>query len=1680
MDNSFTWNIIQSFFQDDPQCLVRHHIESYNDFFTSGIYKIFKEKNPIRLQTNYDENLFKYDDTLQKLNPDLGLGEYRRQALLYFGGKDGSRVYFGKPVIYDDDRAHYMYPNEARLRNMTYGMTIHYDIEIEYINILNTGESPEIVLGGEAASSLEYTGGDFSDSDDGNDVDGGDLLTFKSANEVADAVADAAANANAISGGAPKPVKQTVRKQRATTAAKIVRDKTPAEIAKIRELTTKSMVSENIQKTTSTLEKVYLGKFPIMVQSDFCILGGLTKDVRFQMGECRNDIGGYFIIDGKEKVVIPQEKFADNMLYIRKDTNDLYLYSAEIRSVSENVSKPIRTLSVKILAPTPSYSNLNIVVNIPNVRKPVPLFIVFRALGILSDKDIITMCLYDLDKYSGMLDTFIPSVHESGGIMTQETALDFIAVLTKEKTTAMVLYILSDYFLPHIGETNFIQKAYYLGHIVRKLLNVYMGIENETNRDNFKFKRIETPGSLISDLFREYYNLQQKAVHLSLESTLYYNQQEYENNLAKLIQDKRSVFEDKDHRQVDSGFKKAFKGNWGAKTHTKRIGVVQDMNRLSHNTMLSHLRKTNLPLDSSVKLVGPRVLHASQWGYFDPIDTPDGANIGLHKHLSISSYITKGYSREPLIKWLREKVKLKFVEECPIVLLAQYTKVFVNGFWAGMVEDPVQCTYYMKLFRRNALLPIYTSVSFDIKQNTIFIYTDEGRLTRPIFYRDNATATDAVAATAASAVASATADAASAVGFFFASEKNAIRRQIESGDFTWQQLITGFNEKKATAEFHPKKLKIYELYDLYEGVDKEINPAKLDRFLTKKAVIDYVDTSESEDIYIAVNKEVLQQTSEKYTHMEIHESLLFGMMCNLIPFPHHNPATRNSFSCGQSKQAVSMYHTNFPVRMDKSAVVLASPQIPLIKTRYMDVINGEENCYGENAIVAIMCYTGYNVEDAVLINEGSLKRGLLRTTYYSTYETHEEKTKNSRDVLETETLFTNIEKSENIIGTKPGFEYNYLDENGIIKEGTELHDKMVVIGMSSLVDPKSALRVDASKVPKKGQLGIVDKTFITEGEEGERIAKVRVREIRIPAIGDKMASRAGQKGTIGNIIPESNMPFTRDGLRPDIIINPHAIPSRMTIGQFVECITGKACSILGCFGDATAFSTMKAGELSDVLVRSGYHSSGNDVLYNGMTGEQLEAEIFMGPTYYMRLKHMVKDKINYRARGPMTSLTKQPVSGRSNNGGLRIGEMERDSIIAHGATNFLTESMMERGDKYYMAVCNQTGMLAIYHPEQNLFLSPMADGPIQFVGSVAEENMAVENITKHGRSFSVVRIPYTFKLLMQEMMCANVAMRILTDDNIEQIENLSFSSGAESTAIVENIRTMLRGENRDKERNLVKKLLAETSPDANATAAIAAAPMIDEFGRFIPTSPNTPPPPEMFAPRSPSGTPPPLSPVYTTDTPLQLSPYDESLGEYPSPEYATTEPAVMGGGGGGGYQQGALVCRRGVTPTETNNLWQVKNAGPEFTTIIRYGGSGSISGAFGGEEILVVDNNEIFPYQGHSAQTYPQYPQYPSDPFLTENLLAREQPMVNPYKQPDINLTVISGNNNKVDGVPVSSGTNSSQSPMHGGSNTISTVNESVSHSEPAKKENIPATADKKGGGVLDFLTGGFLIKKTG
>jgi DNA-directed RNA polymerase II subunit RPB2 len=1709
-----SWKLIDKYFKDNPNNLVSHHLESYNSFINKGVGQIFRENNPIRFIEREDEN--------------DGSGK-RNECQLYLGGKDGSKIYYGKPIIYDDHNAHFMFPNDARLRNMTYGVTIHYDVEVDFIYY------------------------------EGDEKKGHSIL----------------------------------------------------------------------------LPKIYLGRFPIMLQSDLCILNTLNKDVRFNMGECRNDCGGYFIIDGMEKVIISQEKFADNLLYIRKNKDDdTYSFSAEIRSVSEDTSKPIRTTAVKIVAPSPSLSNNQIVVAVPNVKKPVPLFILMRALGVISDKDIIKTCLLtDLDdeienNKNPYIDLFIPSVHDAYKFFNQQNALEFIAELTKRGTVSSVIEILSDYFLPHVGELNFLDKAYFLGYMVNKLLKVYTKEEKPTDRDNFRFKRVELSGTLLYDLFREYYLIQKKDITRKIDEEYYYHKGEYKedetlsrkekkqikskdksgdkkeenkykNNFIGLIEANfKTFFKD---RLVEQGFRKAFKGNWGSEAHTKRIGAVQDLNRLSWNTFISHLRKINLPLDASAKVVGPRLLNSSQWGFIDPIDTPDGGNIGLHKHMSISTYITSGSSGHPIIKWLRLNTPMRNILECSPEQLGSSSKIFVNGNWVGVIDTPIELVNLLKLYRRNGIIPVYTSFSFNYQKNEVSIYTDSGRLSRPIYYIENNK---------------------------LSYDRREIHNLLESGKITWEQIISGFMPK-TDENFKTKNNKIYDLSSLYKdiGSDKGLILEKLQHF---KSMVDYVDTSEEETLLIAVSTDELKK-NKWYTNMEIDPSLILGVMGNMIIYPENNPVTRNSFSCGQSKQAVSVYHSNYQMRIDKMGVILNYGQTPLIKSRYLEYVNNEEQPYGVNAIVAIMSYTGYNVEDAILINEGAIQRGIFRTTYYSSYQDREE---SSKITGMTNSKFASIEKN-NVTGKKKGYDYSFLDDHGLVKENTELNDKTILIGkINSSLTTKDVWTDDSVK-PKKGQLGYVDKSFITLGEEGFNVAKVRVREERLPAIGDKMAcalptqqvltnegwveikdiditkhklatldingnmcyeypvnkfeydhngkmyyvknkqvevvctlnhklyvkrrekvkgdkeyelleaekvigkmvrfqksmknvypdveymvfgekqykmddwlqllgmfiadgsvnnravvlsahkqrkvdfntdiltkldiefyhdsyngyfainigknkevynelkkyslgalnkylpeyvwslsqrqciillealmegdghtyadgfsrygtispklandicrlavhcswsgvtkiaaepgdnkhvitgtkgynsgkshtieskntyykisvirkqnqpyinkkvndsneeklidyegkvycvempsshlyymrennfapsmlignSRAGQKGTLGLIIPEDDMPFTEDGIRPDLIINPHAIPSRMTIGQIIESLFGKVCTSYGAFGDCTAFQVKgpNYSTYAPLLVKAGFNSSGNQVLYNGMTGEQLAADIYIGPTYYMRLKHMVKDKINYRARGPNTVLTRQPVQGRANDGGLRIGEMERDGVLAHGMSYFLNESFMVRGESkdYYIAVCNKSGAIAIYNEAKNLFLSPAVDGPIKF-NTNPDGTQSIMNISRFGRSFSILRVPYAFKLLIQELQVMNVQMRIITEENVDQLLSMSYS---------DNINKLLKSD------KPVEKLIKETIFDIQRTLDVKVKnqPYIDETPEIpqpvivdtpVPVTPVDSPP---YAPYSPA-----YSPEYDPNSP----PYAPTSPAYVpnSPPYAPGSPAYV-------------------------------------------------------------------------------------------------------------------------------------------------------------------------------------------
>lgn len=1249
------WEVTDRYFTENPAFLVAHHLDSYNDFINRGIFNVFKENGTIKYVS-----IVKVD------------GVPANQLTLYLGGRDGRRVYFGKPVIADQAYTHLMYPNDARLRNMTYAATIHFDVDVDF----------------------EFT-----------------------------------------------PPGTT-----------------------------------EVQKQSITIDKIYLGRFPIMLQSCLCILQGMERQTRYQMGECLNDYGGYFIIDGNEKVVVSQETFADNMLYIRANKpDDEYTHSAEIRSKSEDTSKPIRTTAVKIVAPSATWTNGQIVVMVPNVRKPVPLFILMRALGVISDEDIIRTCLLDLDKNANMVDAFIPSIHDAGTIYTQELAIKYIASFTKRGTVSGAMAILSDYFLPHIGELNFAPKAYFIGLMTYRMLKVRAGEEAPTDRDNYQYKRVELTGDLLYALFREYFLLYRKAVYQAISLKEYYHRGQYQDNFVSIIEanvDDLFTSKSRDKKQtvriIEDGFRRAFKGNWGSQENTKREGVVQELNRLSWNTFISHLRKLNLPMDSSAKVVGPRLLNASQWGVIDPIDTPDGANIGLHKHLALGARVTSGFSAAPLIEWLRAHIGLKWLTECTPEYIARLTKVFVNGNWVGVIDAPLETEWMLKLYRRNGVLPPYMSIAYNYVGNELAFFTDSGRLIRPIFYvlRSN------MALRGGGNVA-----AGDPTVRMVSYKRQAVIAGLRDGTLKWPQIVAGLGEKAPAAAFDLAANRIYEVAELYPALEDD-NRKIYDAFVKNAAVIDYIDTAEEESAMIALMGQdgEIEQPSSHHTHIEMTPALGLGVMGNQIIFPENNPLTRNSFSCGQSKQAVSLYHTNYAVRMDKMSVVLNYGQTPLIKSRMLEYMNHEEQPYGINCIVAIMCYTGYNVEDAVLINKAALDRGLFRTTYYTTYETHEESAAVTGGA---HSKFANIEKN-NVIGIKPGYDYSQLDDNGMIREGTPVTDRTVLIGKVMANLENRELWIDASETPKKGQLGFVDKAFITEGEEGFNIAKVRVFEQRTPAPGDKFASRSGQKGTIGLIVPEADMPTTAAGLKPHIIINPHAIPSRMTVGQIIESLLGKLCAYNGAFGDCTAYQSRGINyyNYAPHLLRAGYSFTGCEIMYNGMTGEQIGADVYMGPTYYMRLKHMVKDKINYRALGPRSQLTRQTVGGRANDGGLRIGEMERDGVLAHGMTAFLNDSFLNRGDEYYLAICNKTGMIAVYNEPQRLFLSPMADGPLQFVtanANAGDSTMSVKNVSRFGRSFSIVRIPYAFKLLMQELQAMNVNMRIITDANIGQFMNMSYS-----------------------------------------------------------------------------------------------------------------------------------------------------------------------------------------------------------------------------------------------------------------------------------------------------------------
>ena len=1049
---------------------------------------------------------------------------------------------------------------------------------------------------------------------------------------------------------------------------------------------------ENIQIFHKTIPRVHIGKLPIMLKSNICVLNQYKHFDNDQTGECKFDAGGYFIINGSEKTVLGQERAAENRVYcFNVEKNDTkYLWKAEIRSVPDFKCISPKQISMFISSKNNGFG-YPIVLEIPRVKQPIPLFIVFRALGVITDKEICQKIILDIDKDKNtkFLEALKASVIESDKHLTQEECIRYITSfamytpinMTQEigakKKHEFTLDILNNDLFPHCNSME--QKIYFLGYMANKLLMASFELIKQDDRDSYLNKRIDGTGTLLNNLYRNYFNKlvkdMEKQVIREINTGSWRSKDDYENiiNLTNIYKIIKST-------TIENGIKRALStGDFGIKhSNSNKVGVAQVYNRLNYVSSLSHSRRISTPIDKSGKLIPPRKLHNTTWGFLCPAETPEGASVGVVKNLAYMSHLTIYSNSLPLYEYIMPNITKIDEPSLTPEMIYDKVKVFINGAWVGISDNPEELYLMLKDKKTKGIINVYTSVVFDYKLKEIRVCNDSGRLTRPLLRVKNKNIII----------------------------NNNILSKLKSGEYNWDNLLTS---------------------------------SKID-----DAILEYIDPEEQSWSMIATKPKDLinvENKLKKFTHCEIHPSTMFGVLASCIPFPEHNQSPRNTYQCAQGKQAMGVYVTNYENRMDKTAYILNYPMRPLVETRIMDLIHLNKIPSGSQLIVAIMTHTGYNQEDSLLINKGSIDRGMSLTTVY-----HTEKDEDKQKINGDEEIRCKPDPNKTK-GLKMG-NYNKVNSRGVIPENTLVENRDVIIAKVTPIkenrnDHSKIIKYeDQSKIYKTVEETYIDKNYIDRNGEGYNFAKVRIRTVRKPVIGDKFSSRHGQKGTTGNIIPECDMPYTESGLVPDMIINPHAIPSRMTIGQLKETVLGKLLVELGLFGDGTAFGDFELKDICDLLLKAGYEAHGNELLYNGLTGEQVECSVFMGPVFYQRLKHMVNDKVHSRSIGPMVNLTRQPAEGRSRDGGLRFGEMERDCMISHGAARFTRGRMYDASDKYSVYVCRKCGLIASYNDKMHIHLC---------------------HTCSNRADFAYVEIPYACKLIFQELNTMNIAPRLLTE-----------------------------------------------------------------------------------------------------------------------------------------------------------------------------------------------------------------------------------------------------------------------------------------------------------------------------
>ena len=1081
--------------------------------------------------------------------------------------------------------------------------------------------------------------------------------------------------------------------------------------------------SDQITIHHKVFNQIQIGKLPIMLKSCICVLTQHKHLDHNVTGECPYDAGGYFIINGSEKTVLGQERAAENkvLCYNVAKNNNKWLYVAEIKSIPDSKCISPKQINMMVMTKQNGFGH-PLVIQIPRMKQPIPLFVVFRALGVLSDREICEYIVLNVDgdgdgdgessKGNGngaeltdrLLKALQASIIDANGIMTQEDAVKyftsqviFTPINMDKETGAMkkrefAHEVLHNDLFPHCNTAK--QRLFFLGYMANKLLRAFFEINKQDDRDSYLNKRVDLTGALLNNLFRNYFNKlvkdMSKQIVREINTGSWRSTEDYLNivndtNMYKIIKS----------TTIENGLKRALStGDFGIKSMTSnKVGVAQVLNRLTYSSSLSHLRRINTPIDKSGKLVPPRKLHNTSWGFLCPAETPEGGSIGVVKNISYLSHVTIHSNPTSLHAYIDEYIER--LETLTPRDTYRQVKVFVNGIWLGITRDPLRLYREFKLMKWRGVINIYTSVVFDYPNAEIRICNDAGRMMRPLLLVNQET------------------------NDLFIT-KDMIDR-VAAKEIGWDDLLTHIAGASGGAE---------------------------DTSAPNHAVIEYIDPDEQGFSMIAMRPKHLSRNERdmatspyiyKYSHCEIHPSTIFGILASCIPFPEHNQAPRNTYQCAMGKQAIGIYVTNYQRRMDKTAYVLTYPHRPLVDTRLMQMIQLAEIPSGAPLIVAIMSYTGYNQEDSVLVNQGAIDRGMFSATIYHTEKDEDKKINGDEEIR----CHPDTSKTK---GMKFG-NYDKLNQRGVMPVNTFIENRDIIMGKVIPIkdnrnDPTKIVKYeDISRVYHTSEECYVDKSYIDSNGEGYCFCKVRIRAFRKPVIGDKVSSRMGQKGTIGNIIPERDMPFTKDGIRPDIIINPHAIPSRMTIGQLKETLLGKVLVNLGLFGDGTSFGEYDIKDISKELLKVGFEMNGNELLYNGLTGEQIKSDVFIGPVFYQRLKHMVSDKQHSRSIGPMVNFTHQPAEGRSRDGGLRFGEMERDAMVGHGASRFTRGRMYDCSDKYEVHVCRKCGIIASYNDERSIHFCKTCD------------NRA---------DFALVQIPYACKLLFQELATMNVAPRIMT------------------------------------------------------------------------------------------------------------------------------------------------------------------------------------------------------------------------------------------------------------------------------------------------------------------------------